>query len=99
MMLLVVVLMLCACVTTNAQQVINKQVVIHKYYDTDDCTNTAAYTTTYVQGACIDNSYNNRNESFILTCNNNIPSKTSYDGSATCTGTAVVTTAPATCTR
>ena len=97
MMLLLVVMML--CVTTNAQQVINKQVIIHKYYDTEDCTGTAAYTITYLQDACIDNSYNSKKESFILTCNNNIPSRNSYDGSATCNGTAEITTSPATCKR
>ena len=73
--------------------------VMYKQYDTSDCTGTATYTVAYVQDACIDTSYNNKNSSNTYTCVDEIPYTYNYDGSATCTGTVPGGPLPTTCIR
>ena len=98
--MLLVVLMLWACATIKAQQVFQKPVVLNKMYTTSDCTGDAYVTRVEIQDVCMNSTYETSIESEKYTCINDVPSRTTYSGSATCTGTA--STSPlysTTCTR
>ena len=102
-MMLLVVLMLWACATIKAQQVFKNPVVLYQRYantgNQPTCTGNARVTMVYIQGVCFNSTYKTSIESDKVTCINNVPTRYTYKGSATCTGTPSILSIPPTCSR